>query len=73
MRADPARVHAGHLDKSPAAYTLAAAGIISFMLHASALESGSVTAATAAVILLETVHQALIGVLFLGDTTRPGG
>lgn len=60
------------LIKSPAAYTLAAAGIISFMLYASALESGSVTAATAAVILLETVPPALIGVLFLGDTTRPG-
>ena len=60
------------LIKSPAAYTLAAAGIISFMLYASALESGSVTVATAAVILLETVPPALIGVLFLGDTTRPG-
>ncbi len=60
------------LIKSPAAYTLAAAGIISFMLYASALESGSVTVATAAVILLETVPPALIGVLFLGDTTKPG-
>lgn len=60
------------LIRSPAAYTLAAAGIISFMLYASALESGSVTVATAAVILLETVPPALIGVLFLGDTTRRG-
>ncbi|HET7017921.1 MAG TPA: hypothetical protein VFI65_28630 [Streptosporangiaceae bacterium] len=60
------------LIKSPAAYTLAAAGIISFMLYASALESGSVTVATAAVILLETVPPALVGVLFLGDTTRHG-
>lgn len=60
------------LIKSPAAYTLAAAGIISFMLYASALESGSVTVATAAVILLETGPPALIGVLFLGDSTKPG-
>jgi drug/metabolite transporter (DMT)-like permease len=60
------------LVKSPAAYTLAASGIISFMLYASALESGSVTVATAAVILLETVPPAFIGVLFLGDKTRPG-
>jgi drug/metabolite transporter (DMT)-like permease len=60
------------LIKSPAAYTLAAAGIISFMLYASALESGSVTVATAAVILLETAPPALIGVLFLGDSTKPG-
>ncbi len=60
------------LIKSPAAYTLAAAGIISFILYASALESGSVTVATAAVILLETVPPAVIGVLFLGDKTRHG-
>jgi drug/metabolite transporter (DMT)-like permease len=60
------------LIRSPAAYTLAAAGIISFMLYASALESGSVTVATAAVILLETVPPAFIGVLFLGDKTKPG-
>ena len=60
------------LVRSPAAYTLAAAGIISFMLYASALESGSVTVATASVILLETVPPAIVGVLLLGDTTRPG-
>src|ERR1700722_9486072 len=60
------------LVKSPAAYTLAASGIISFILYASALESGSVTVATAAVILLETVPPAFVGVLFLGDKTRPG-
>ena len=60
------------LIRSPAAYTLAAAGIISFMLYASALESGSVTVATASVILFETIPPAIVGVLLLGDTTRPG-
>jgi drug/metabolite transporter (DMT)-like permease len=60
------------LIRSPAAYALAAAGIISFMLYASALESGSVTVATAAVILVETIPPALVGVLLLDDTTRPG-
>jgi drug/metabolite transporter (DMT)-like permease len=60
------------LIRSPAAYTLAAAGIVSFMLYASALESGSVTVATAAVILVETVPPAIVGVLLLGDTTRAG-
>lgn len=60
------------LIRSPAAYTLVAAGIISFMFYASALESGSVTVATAAVILAETVPPAIVGVLLLGDTTRPG-
>jgi drug/metabolite transporter (DMT)-like permease len=60
------------LIKSPAAYTVAAAGIVSFLLYATALEGGSVTTATAAVILAETAPPALVGVLFLGDKTRPG-
>jgi drug/metabolite transporter (DMT)-like permease len=60
------------LVRSPAAYTLAAAGIVSFMLYASALEGGSVTVATAAVILVETIPPAIVGVLLLGDTTKPG-
>jgi drug/metabolite transporter (DMT)-like permease len=58
--------------KDPAAYAVAAAGIVSFVFYATALEGGSVTVATAAVVLAETVPPALIGVLFLGDTTRPG-
>jgi drug/metabolite transporter (DMT)-like permease len=60
------------LIKSPAAYTVAAAGIVSFLLYATALEGGSVTTATAAVILAETAPPALVGVAFLGDKTRPG-
>jgi len=60
------------LVKSPAAYTLAAAGIVSFLLYATALEGGSVTTATAAVVLAETLPPAVVGVIFLGDTTRHG-
>jgi drug/metabolite transporter (DMT)-like permease len=60
------------LIKSPATYTLAAAGIVSFLLYATALEGGSVTTATAAVVLTETVPPAIVGVLFLGDSTRHG-
>jgi hypothetical protein len=60
------------LVRSPATYTLAAAGIISFVLYATALESGSVTVATASVILFETIPPAVVGVLLLGDTTRRG-
>jgi drug/metabolite transporter (DMT)-like permease len=60
------------LVRSPAAYTLAAAGIVSFLMYASALEGGSVTVATAAVVLAETVPPAVVGVVFLGDTTRHG-
>ena len=60
------------LVRDPAAYALAAAGIVSFMLYATALEDGSVTVATAAVVLAETTPPAVVGVMFLGDHTRPG-
>jgi hypothetical protein len=60
------------LARDPAAYAVAAAGIISFMFYATALEGGSVTVATAAVVLAETIPPAVIGVVFLGDQTRPG-
>lgn len=56
----------------PAAYAVAVAGIVSFVFYAAALEGGSVTVATAAVVLAETLPPALIGVEFLGDKTRPG-
>jgi drug/metabolite transporter (DMT)-like permease len=58
--------------RDPAAYAVAAAGIVSFLFYATALEGGSVTVATAAVVLAETLPPALIGVLFLGDRTRAG-
>jgi len=60
------------LVRDPAAYTLAAAGIVSFLLYAAALDGGSVTVATAAVVLTETAPPALVGVLLLGDQTRRG-
>lgn len=60
------------LVRDPAAYALAAAGIVSFMLYATALEGGSVTVATASVVLVETIPPAIVGVLFLGDHTRRG-
>jgi drug/metabolite transporter (DMT)-like permease len=62
----------GQLVRNPATYTLVAAGIVSFMLYASALEGGSVTTATASVVLAETMPPAVVGVLFLGDQTRAG-
>ena len=60
------------LVRDPAAYALAAAGVMSFMFYASALEHGNVTVATAATVVTETVLPAMIGVIFLGDTTRHG-
>ena len=58
--------------RDPAAYAVVAAGIVSFVFYATALEGGSVTVATAAVVLAETLPPAVVGVLFLGDTTRHG-
>ena len=60
------------LVKDPATYAVIAAGIVSFAFSATALEGGSVTVATAAVVLAETLPPAVVGVIFLGDTTRPG-
>jgi drug/metabolite transporter (DMT)-like permease len=60
------------LVRDPATYALIAAGIVSFLFYASALEAGSVTVATAAVVLAETLPPSAVGVLFLGDRTRPG-
>ena len=45
---------------------------MSFVFYATALEGGSVTVATSAVVLAETLPPALVGVIFLGDTTRHG-
>jgi len=60
------------LARDPAAYAVVAAGIVSFVFYATALEGGSVTVATSAVVLAETLPPAAVGVVFLGDTTRPG-
>lgn len=58
--------------RDPASYALAAAGVVSFMFYTSALEHGDVTVATASTVLTETVLPAIIGIIFLGDTTRRG-
>jgi drug/metabolite transporter (DMT)-like permease len=60
------------LVRDPAAYALAAAGIVSFLFYASALEGGSVTVAVAAVVLVETIPPAAVGILLLDDQTRHG-
>jgi drug/metabolite transporter (DMT)-like permease len=60
------------LIRDPASYALAAAGAVAFLLYATALQGGTVTATMAAVILGETLLPAVIGVALLGDHTRPG-
>src|SRR6202000_2894559 len=58
--------------RDPAAYAVVAAGIVSFVFYATALESGSVTGAPSGAAVGETLPPAVVGVLFLGDTTRHG-
>ncbi|MEU5215652.1 hypothetical protein AB0G79_05545 [Streptomyces sp. NPDC020807] len=56
----------------PVWYALALGGGAAFALLTSALQRGSVTTATAGMVLGETIGPALIGVVWLGDRTREG-
>lgn len=60
------------LAADPASWTVLLAGIGGFYLHTVALQLGSVNGATAALVVGETVVPGIIGVVFLGDSARPG-
>jgi drug/metabolite transporter (DMT)-like permease len=62
----------GHLIRDPALYALGIAGAAAFLFYATALQRYAVTTVTAAVIIAETLFPALVGVIVLGDRTRPG-
>ncbi|MEW2178075.1 hypothetical protein AB0890_17310 [Streptomyces sp. NPDC005406] len=57
---------------NPAVYALLVGGGSAFLLLTSALQRGSVTTATAGMVLGETIGPALVGVVWLGDRTRDG-
>ncbi|WNI26904.1 hypothetical protein [Streptomyces sp. ITFR-16] len=57
---------------NPAVYALLVGGGAAFLLLTSALQRGSVTTATAGMVLGETIGPALVGVVWLGDRTRDG-
>lgn len=61
-----------HLIVDPGAYAALVASGTAFLLFTTALQRGSVTAATAALVVGETAVPALVGLIFLGDTTRHG-
>lgn len=65
-------LHLGQLLTDPAAYAAAIASVTGFLFFAAALQRGSVTAATAALVVGETAVPALVGLVALGDTTRRG-
>ncbi|MFD4972458.1 hypothetical protein [Streptomyces sp. NPDC058424] len=57
---------------NPASYALLLGGGAAFLLLTSALQRGSVTTATAGMVIGETIGPAAIGVVWLGDRTREG-
>ncbi|MFE6828208.1 DMT family transporter [Streptomyces sp. NPDC057690] len=56
----------------PALYALLLGGAAAFLLLTTALQRGSVTTATAGMVIGETIGPALVGVVWLGDRTREG-
>lgn len=62
----------GELLRSPATYALAVAAVVAMLAYSTALQRGTVTQATAPLVVGETVMPALVGVLMLGDRPRPG-
>ncbi len=56
----------------PALYTAVVGGALAMFFYASALQRGGVTMATAMLVVGETVFPALVGLLALGDHSRPG-
>lgn len=58
--------------RAPSAYTVAVSGLLGFLLYSLALQRRSVTAATAPMILAQTVTPAALGVVVLHDAVRPG-
>ncbi|MGW3205941.1 DMT family transporter [Streptomyces sp. NPDC001135] len=57
---------------NPASYALLVGGGAAFILLTSALQRGSVTTATAGLVIGETIGPAAVGVVWLGDRTREG-
>jgi drug/metabolite transporter (DMT)-like permease len=56
----------------PATYVMLAAGVLGLLLYATALQRVSVTAATAAMVGIETLAASLVGLVWLGDHPRSG-
>ncbi|MGW5047500.1 hypothetical protein [Streptomyces griseoluteus] len=56
----------------PALYALLLGGAAGFLLLTSAFQRGSVTVATAGMVLVETAGPAVVGILWLGDRPRRG-
>jgi hypothetical protein len=60
-----------HLVRDPAAFALAAGGVLAFLCFVTALQTGMVTVTTAVTVVMETLVPAAVGVWLFGDSTRP--
>lgn len=56
----------------PAAYALGVAAVVALLSYSTALQRGTVTQATAPLVVAETIAPALVGILMLGDAPRQG-
>lgn len=62
----------GELLRAPVTYVMAFSGVLAFLLYSSAMQKGSVTVTTAALVVPQTAVPALVGTLLLGDQVRDG-
>jgi drug/metabolite transporter (DMT)-like permease len=60
------------LAASPATYALVLAGAVALLAYSTALQRGSVTVATAPLVVGETIAPAVVGLVLLGDHARSG-
>jgi len=68
----PSPITVGGLLTEPATYALVVGGAVSLLTYSTALQRGSVTLATAPLVVLETVAPAAVGLVLLGDAPRAG-
>lgn len=62
----------GALLTDPATYALVVAAAVALLSYSIALQRGTVTQATAPLVVGETIAPALVGLVMLGDAPRPG-
>jgi hypothetical protein len=62
----------GALLKNPTTYALAVACVVALLTYSTALQRGTVTQATAPLVVGETIAPAIVGVMLLGDRPREG-
>src|ERR1700754_2386084 len=68
----PAPLTVGGVLSDPATYGLVLRAAVALLSYSTAMQRGSVTLATAPLVVLETVVPAAVGLLMLGDRPRPG-